>query len=64
MVGTGGDSCLQKNYMGRQLRPVKEGDEKNGAQTRGELDHVDQKKVGREGWQNFAILKYRGSESI
>ena len=51
--------------MGERLRPVKEGDEKNGAQTRGELDHVDQKKVGRgEGWQNFGILKYRGSESI
>ena len=32
--------------MGERLRPVKEGDEKNAAQTRGELDHVDQKKIG------------------
>ena len=32
--------------MGEKLEPVKEGDEKNGAQTRGELDHVDQKKIG------------------
>ena len=35
--------------MGEKLEPVKEGVEKNAAQTRGELDHVDQKKIGERG---------------
>ena len=45
--------------MGERLRPVKEGDEKNAAQTRGELDHVDRKSIGLAKLCNIKIPKLR-----
>ena len=41
-----GQNIHREKNFGEKLTPVKEGDEKNAAQTRGKLDHVDQKGIG------------------